>query len=187
MSMRNSLKVRSSVLIGIFTALLALCAYIHVPYPPISFTLQTFGIYLCLFCLGTKKCVVCLSVYTLMGIIGVPVFSGFQGGIGALLGATGGFILGFIPTVLLASLFIKLFGKTSTRFYLCALLSLPLCYAIGCVWFVAVYLGDISVKNFIYAFTVCVLPYVLPDAVKLLLASLLGARVEKILKLKDRA
>ena len=177
----------SSVLIGIFTALMALCAYIHIPYPPISFTLQTFGIYLCLFCIGTKKCVVCLSVYTLMGIIGVPVFSGFQGGIGAILGATGGFVLGFIPTVLLASLFIRLFGKSSGRYYLSALLSLPLCYAIGCIWFVAVYLGEISTGNFIYAFTVCVLPYVLPDAVKLLLASILGARAEKILKLKDRA
>ena len=90
------MKVRNMALCGLFTAVLAICAWISVPMGDTVITLQTFGIFLTLRLLGGKRGTVTVLVYLLLGAIGAPVFSGFRGGLGALLGTTGGYIFGFI-------------------------------------------------------------------------------------------
>lgn len=84
------------VLCGLFSALLAICAWICIPVLHITYTLQTFAIFLALFTLGGKWGTLTIGIYLLLGAVGVPVFSGFRGGFGALLGVTGGFLWGFL-------------------------------------------------------------------------------------------
>ena len=94
------LKTKDLALCALFAALIAVCAWISIP-ATVPFTLQTFAIFAALGLLGGKRGTVAVAVYLLLGAIGVPVFAGFQGGIGALLGTTGGYLLGFLLTALI--------------------------------------------------------------------------------------
>ena len=80
------------VLCSLFASLTAVCAWIAVPLPGVSFTMQTFAVLLCLGILGGKWGSVSILLYLLLGIVGLPVFTGFRGGAAALLDPTGGFL-----------------------------------------------------------------------------------------------
>ena len=89
-------KTLDIVYCGIFATITAILAQISIPLPGgVPLTLQTFAVSLAGILLGSKKGFISILVYVLMGAIGLPVFSGFSAGIGAIVGATGGFILSF--------------------------------------------------------------------------------------------
>ena len=84
------------VLCSLLAALTAICAWIAIPLPGISFTMQTFAVLLTLGLLGGRWGSVSILLYLLLGIVGLPVFTGFRGGAAALLDPTGGFLWGFL-------------------------------------------------------------------------------------------
>ena len=98
--------------VALFAVLIAVCAWISIP-ATIPFTLQTFGIFAALTILGGRRGTYATVVYLLLGAVGLPVFSGFQAGIGTLLGATGGFILGFAAQALVYWLITAHLGRLS--------------------------------------------------------------------------
>ena len=116
------MKIRNMVLSALFAALLAVCAWISIPAGDVAFTLQTFGVFLTLLLLGGKRGTVSISVYLLLGAVGLPVFSGFRGGIGTLLGVTGGYMVGFLFTCLVYWLITSVAGS-SKKIQLTALLA----------------------------------------------------------------
>lgn len=124
-------------------------------------TLQTFGIFLALFVLGGKWGSVSILVYLLLGLVGAPVFSGFQGGIGTLVGITGGYLWGFLLAGLLYWAFEKLCKPAGV------ILGMLVCYLCGSIWFSLYVGGEIGIYA---AFVKCVLPYLAFDGAKLLLA-----------------
>ena len=87
-----------------FTAIIAVCAFISIP-SSVPFTLQTFAIFLAVLVLGGKMGSLSVFIYLCLGAIGVPIFAGFNGGIGVLLGNTGGYILGFMFIALIMWMF----------------------------------------------------------------------------------
>ena len=87
------MKTRDITLISVFAALITVCAWISIP-APIAFSLQTFGVFCTLYMLGGKRGFFAVLVYESLGIVGLPVFSGFRGGLGVLLGPGGGFLMG---------------------------------------------------------------------------------------------
>ena len=95
-------RILETTYIALFAALIAVCAFITIPMPLpfISFTLQTFGVFAALGILGGRDGTTAVAVYILLGAIGVPVFSGFRGGFGVLIGPTGGYIAGFLGAAL---------------------------------------------------------------------------------------
>ncbi|MBS7388341.1 MAG: biotin transporter BioY, partial [Eubacteriales bacterium] len=144
--------------IALCAALLAPCAWLSVPTQP-PFTMQTFGIFLTLLLLGAKDGTIAIGLYILLGALGVPVFSGFNGGMGALMGPTGGYIVGFL---LICLIFGLLCGKGAGLWLkaLALLLGLAVCYAFGTLWFVKVYgdtKGSISTLS---ALSMCVFPFI---------------------------
>ncbi len=145
---------------ALFAALLPICAWISLPIADIAFTLQTFGIFLALFTLGGKWGCAAILVYLLLGCVGLPVFAGFQGGIGILAGVTGGFLWGFLACGLIYWAFEKLCKPIG------AILGLLACYACGSLWF-CLYAGE---TGFLAALVKCVVPYLIPDGIKLHLA-----------------
>ena len=165
------LNVRKMVLSSLFAALIALCAWITVPIPPVGFTLQTFGVLMALGVLGGRWGTVSVLLYLAMGVVGLPVFSGFRGGISALADATGGFLWGFAAGGLVYRLTEKL-GKLPA-FVLCQLT----CYLCGCLWFS--YWAGCGMGA---AVVTCVVPYLIPDALKLWLAWHLSGRIARQLK-----
>ena len=92
------MKVRNMALCGLFTAVMAVCAWLSIPMGDSVITLQTFGIFLTLGLLGGRRGSLSILVYLLLGAVGAPVFSAFRGGVGAVLGTTGGYIFGFMLT-----------------------------------------------------------------------------------------
>lgn len=171
------MKARNMALCGLFTAVLAVCAWLSVPFGDGVITLQTFAVFLTLGLLGGKWGSVSILVYLLLGAVGAPVFSGFRGGLGALLGTTGGYIFGFMLTSLVYWGITALKDTPSIRL-LAMVLGLALCYGSGSWWYLsryltadAVTLGAVLIK--------CVLPYLIPDTIKLTLAWVLTARLKR--------
>ena len=89
--------------IALFAVLMAVCAWITIPLPKplVQFTMQTFAMFMALTVLGGRRGLYTMLVYLLLGAVGIPVFSGFRGGIGVLLDTTGGYIIGFVAAALL--------------------------------------------------------------------------------------
>ena len=172
------MKVRNMALCALFAALLAVCAWISIPAGDIAVTMQTFGIFLTLGVLGGKRGTIAIATYLLLGVVGLPVFSGFQGGVGTLLGVTGGYIAGFLATGLVYWLMTAL-GRNKEIFRLLGMLiGLLFCYLLGTLWFRFGYLsyGGLSWGAILLK---CVVPYLLPDAAKLFLAWLLSRRLRQ--------
>lgn len=164
--------------IALFAILIGICSWITIP-GAVPFTLQTFGVFLAVSVLGGKRGTAAVLLYIFIGLIGIPVFSGFRGGIGVLLGNTGGYILGFIFSALLMWLFEIIWKR---RFlFLSMILSLLVCYTFGTLWFLLIYTGDNGVIGITTILSWCVLPFIIPDFLKIFLAFLLGKQLRKIL------
>ena len=154
---------------ALFAAMMALCAWLGLPLGHTVFTMQTFGVLLALGILGGKRGTISILCYLLLGAAGLPVFSGFRGGIGAILGPTGGYLWGFLGT----GLVFWLLEKWSRPAAMVA--GILVCYACGTVWYMTYTGGALAA---VLAQTV--LPYLIPDAVKLVLALRLTKRLKKI-------
>lgn len=167
--------------IGICVALMAVCSWISIP-TTVPFTLQTFAVFATVAILGMKRGTVAVIVYIILGAIGVPVFAGFSGGFGTLLGTTGGYIIGFIFTALITGGIMKAFGKKIWVMAVAMVLGLAACYAFGTVWFIYVYSSTKSAVGFMAALSWCVIPFIIPDLCKIALAILLEKRVGRFVK-----
>ncbi len=173
------MKAKQLALCGLFSALMVICAWISLPFGNSPFTLQTFGLFLCLGTLGGKYGTISIVTYLLLGAIGFPAFSGFRGGIGVLLDATGGYLVGFLAAALLYWLITALFGSSPAVRLLAMALGLLTCYIFGTVWFWVLYApSDTTISIILMK---CVLPYLLPDAIKLLLSWQLSGRLSKFI------
>ena len=172
------LKTKDLALCALFAALIAVCAWISIP-ATVPFTLQTFAIFAALGLLGGKRGTVAVAVFLLLGAIGVPVFAGFQGGIGALLGTTGGYLLGFLLTALIVWGMEARFGSKTGVFLLSAVLGMLVCYAFGTAWYLVVYARTKGAISLATALGWCVVPFLIPDAVKIALAVLLRGRLKR--------
>ena len=177
--MKNS-KTRNMVLVSLFAALIAICSWISIP-TAVPFTLQTMAVFLAVGLLGGKLGTLCVGVYILLGAVGLPVFAGFKGGLGALFGTTGGYIVGFLLTALLMWAMEKWTGKNKWALLLSMVLGLLVCYAFGTVWFRYVYLSSTGPVGWISVLSWCVIPFLIPDAIKIAVAFLLTLRLRKVI------
>ena len=153
---------------ALFSAMMALCAWIGIPLGHTVFTMQTFGVLLALGVLGGKRGTVSILCYLLLGAAGLPVFSGFRGGMGAILGPTGGYLWGFLAT----GLVYWAMEKWSRPLSMIA--GLAVCYGCGTVWYMTYTGGALGV-----VLLQTVAPYLIPDAIKLALALRLTTKLKK--------
>lgn len=173
------------LLISMMASVTAVCAWVTIPMA-VPFTLQTFAVFLTLILLGGKDGTFAIALYIAIGATGLPVFSGFKGGIGVLAGPTGGYIVGFLAIGILYWIFTALKDNTVTRI-LALSGGLLLCYVFGTVWFLTATGGWAADNGIGKALMLCVVPFILPDAVKLLLAYLIGNRVNRIRNVRSGA
>lgn len=179
--MNNRIDTKSLVYCGICVALIAICSWISIPLT-IPFTLQTFAVCLTTALLGTKRGTITILVYILLGLIGVPVFAGFTSGIGRLMGPTGGYIIGFIFTALIVGIITEKVNKSIPVLAIAMVIGILVCYAFGTVWFVVVYSRTKEAIAFGTALSMCVIPYLIPDAIKIVVAVILEKRLEKVIQ-----
>lgn len=168
--------------VAVCAVLMAVCSWISIP-AAVPFTLQTFAVFCSLGFLGGRRGTAAILVYLLLGALGVPVFAGFSGGIGILFGATGGYLLGFILMGLVYWLGEQLSRGVRGVRIVSMILGLLLCYAFGTAWFMFVYARQSGAIALGTALAWCVIPFLLPDLVKLALALQLSGRLRKVLHL----
>ena len=147
---------------------MTICAWISVPVFDIAFTLQTLAVFLTLGLLGGKRGSAAILIYLLLGTAGMPVFSGFRGGIGVLAGVTGGYLWGFLFSGL-TYWALERFGKLPAM-----IAGQIACYVCGSAWFYLYAGGGLWL-----IFLRCVIPYLIPDALKLALACILTRRLSR--------
>lgn len=170
--------------IAIFAVLMAVCSWISIP-TTVPFTLQTFGVFMAVGILGGKKGTLAVLVYILLGAIGVPVFAGMSGGLGVLLNNTGGYIVGFLLSALIMWGMEKLWGKKPAVQVISMIVGLAACYAMGTIWFMAVYTRNTGTVGFGTVLGWCVIPFIIPDLVKIALAFVLSRRLRKYVPVRQ--
>ena len=171
-------KTHDMVFIAVFAVLMAICSWISIPMA-VPFTLQTFGVFVAVGILGGKNGTLAVLIYIILGAIGVPVFAGFQGGIGVLAGSTGGYIIGFLFSALVMWGMEKIFGRKPVIQILSMVLGLIVCYAIGTALFMVVYTNNSGAVGLGTVLGWCVIPFIIPDLVKIALAFVLSRRLRK--------
>jgi biotin transport system substrate-specific component len=180
--MNINTKTRNILYVAICAVLMAVCSWISIP-AVVSFTLQTFAIFCTLGLIGGGLGTAAIVVYIALGAIGVPVFAGFSGGIGAILGTSGGYIVGFIFIGLIYWLMTSLLGERLWVRIAAMVIGLIVCYAFGTAWFMTVYAKNSGAIGLSVALGWCVFPFIIPDLLKMALAIFLSDRLSKVIKM----
>ena len=175
----NGMKVKDMTLTAVTAALICIAGPLTVAAGPVPLSLATFAVYLAGAVSGKKNGTIAVALYLLIGIIGVPVFSGFSGGFQKLAGVTGGYLAGYLPCAFLAGLGAERAEKKGRKWILPAMMVLgtAVLYAVGTAWFM------VQTGNALRAaLGLCVLPFLPGDAAKILAVTLLAMPVRNALK-----
>jgi len=183
-------KTLDLVYIGISAALIAICSWITVPLPGgIPITLQTLGVCLVAAVLGLKRGTLATLTYILIGLIGLPVFSGFGGGPAILFGNTGGYIIGFVFTALIVGAASDMISKRAMKTYakyiflaLSMVVGIIICYAFGTAWFAVVWARSKEPAALGLILSWCVFPYIIPDLIKIVIAVIISVPLKRNIK-----
>lgn len=165
------MKIQNMTRCALMATLMVLCAWIAVPVEELAVSLQTFGVFLALRILGGRLGTAAVAVYLGLGALGLPVFTGFQGGIGVLLGPTGGYLWGFAAA---AAVWWALEKRLPD--FMNMILGLAVCYACGAGWYFCFY----ARAGLVQILMICVVPYLIPDLLKLFLVMIVHSRLEKL-------
>ncbi len=160
------IKTRDLVLTGMFTAIICVLSQISIPVPPIPFTLGLLAIFLTGALLPPRYAFLSVIAYLLLGAFGVPVFTGFKGGLQNLTGMTGGYLAAYPIMAFIVALSCKLIKKHKILALAVGMTTaLLVCYLLGTAWFTV-----ITDKSFYTALTLCVFPFIAFDILKIVLA-----------------
>lgn len=149
---------------------------ILIPMSPVPISFTTLAIFISAFVLGKKMCTVSTVIYLLLGLVGLPVFSGYSGGFGKFAGPTGGYLIGFIFTAFITGFFIEKFGCKIYTNVIGMILGLGVAYLFGTLWFTV-----IMNTTFVAALASCVVPFLIGDAIKIIIGAILGPILRKSL------
>lgn len=166
------MSTKTLTLTAVLTALLCICGPLSIPIGPVPISLTTAVLMLMALLLGAGRATLCCAVYLLLGLAGLPIFGGFNGGAGVFAGPTGGFLVGYLPLVAVCGFFC---ARTERRgLQAIALVSgTALLYAVGTIWFTVSTGATIAA-----ALSACVLPFLPGDSLKII-AVLTGGNVLK--------
>lgn len=193
----RKLLIKDVCYIALFAAVIVVCSWIAIPISEISITLQTMGVCMAAGFLGWKRGVICVLSYILLGVCCVPVFSGFKNFYAMIVSASAGYVVGFLFTALIVGITSdkmhligkRLSGKAAKQVVQLIILALSMvvgvavCYLFGTLWFMVIYKGSVTTSNLQIALTYCVYPYILPDLVKIVLATFLVNYLKGYVKL----
>ena len=168
--------VTQLVYCALFAALIVVFAQLSIHIGPVPISLATFGVMMAGLLLGWKYGAVSVLVYILLGAVGVPVFAGFKGGVSALVGATGGYIVGYLPYAIISGLPLPTLQKDAVGRFLLMEIGTVACYVLGTLWFM-----HVTGRTWYDSLGICVTPFLPGDAAKMVLATLLAPRLRKAL------
>lgn len=166
------MKYRQLTLTAMYAAVLCIISPWVIPAGAVPITLASLGVFMISGLTDFKKAFIATAVYVVLGMLGLPVFSGFQGGVQVIMGPTGGFILGYLAVAAIISIL-----KDKIRLILTISIAIFTLYAMGAAWYMLV-----TGAEFKAALTVCVLPFVAVDVLKAVIACVSLPRLRRALK-----
>ncbi|TQR20487.1 biotin transporter BioY [Psychrobacillus vulpis] len=166
--MRND-RLKMMIVAALFAAIISVAAQIMINIPPVPFTLMTIAVMLTATILGKKYGTLAVTVYVLMGAVGIPVYAGMKGGFGIILGPTGGYLIAIIPAAFFIGWYLEKFGHTKVHAIVANMVAVFIILIIGTLWLkvVADLPWDGAIKG-------GMLPFILPDLAKAVVAAVLG-------------
>lgn len=171
------MKTKKMILCALFAALTAVCSMISIPLPftPVPINLATLSVFLAGGLLGSRYGALSQLVYVLLGAIGLPVFHSFTGGLGILTGPTGGYIIGYVAAAWLIGFLSEKLGRVYYKNMISMTAGLAVCYTLGTVWFMY-----ITSTGLAAALMLCVVPFLLGDAIKIVAGSILVKKLHRL-------
>ena len=171
-------KVYMMTMTGVMAAITSVLAPLALPVGPVPVTLVNLVIYLSLYLLGGRLASISCLIYILLGLAGMPVFAGFTGGAGKLLGPTGGYILGYLVMAVVSGVFVDRFSSRILH-GMGMIIGTALCYGLGTAWYC--FSAQTTPAA---ALALCVFPFIPGDVIKigaaLTLGPILRERLEKV-------
>lgn len=161
---------------ALMTALMCILGPMSIPIGPIPISMTNFVVFLSVYLLGIKGGTISYIVYLLLGAAGLPVFSGYQGGLGKLTGPTGGYLIGFILMALIAGFVMERFYAHTWITMLGMIAAMLAAYFAGTAWFIWQMQCDVW-----YALTTCVFPFLLVDMIKIFIVAVVGKTIRNAL------
>ena len=171
---RKRTDIKSLTFTAMMAALCCIIGPLSIPLGEVPVSLQVLAVYLCVFALGMKLGTISVGLYLLLGFLGLPVFAGYSGGIKSLLGPTGGYIVGFAFTAFVMGFVMEHIrvenkaAKVAVQI-LAMVCGLAVCYLFGTLWFMYV-----MKMGLVESLTLCVMPFLLFDAIKMVMAVIMG-------------
>ena len=176
-------RTRAIAYVAMTIAIIAVSAWVTVPIGPVPFTLQMFAVTFALLILKPKQAIAAIAGYLALGAIGVPVFSGMRGGIGVLMGPTGGFLWGYLIGVSVAVGVLSLFRSRGIENFgvcvLCGILFTAIAYTCG--WFQYMFVASVGPLE---SFLVTVAPFIVVDLIKIIAATAVARIVMRTVPLR---
>lgn len=168
--------IKQLTLVGLMAAVICILGpwTVHIPISPVPISLGMLGVYFVTSVLGMRMGTASVLIYILMGLVGIPVFTGFSAGPGKLLGPTGGYIIGYLFMALICGFFVDKFSKSLPLYFLGMILGTAVCYLFGTLW-----LAHQMQYTFFQALMAGVIPYIPADLVKLIAARVVGFQLRK--------
>lgn len=173
----KKLSVRQITSIAIMAAIMCILGPFSIPIGPVPISLQVLFVFFAIYILGTFGGTIAYVIYLLLSLVGLPVLSGFAGGPSHLFGPTGGYLIGFIPTCIISGLIIdRAKGRLYIEF-LGMIIGLAVLYVFGTAW-----LAFQANMTFPQALAVGVIPFIVFDIIKIVIAIVLGRTLRSRLK-----
>ena len=169
--------VQQLCFIALMAGVMCLLGPLSIPIGPVPISVMTLLIYLSVYILGMKMGTISCVIYLMLGFVGLPVFAGYTGGAGKLLGPTGGYLVGYIFLTLVSGFLMEKMAYRRIWCLLATIAGTAVLYAFGTAWFVV--LMDCSIG---YALSMCVVPFLIGDLAKIVLAELVGQEVRRRLR-----
>lgn len=170
------INIKKMTRIAVISAVLCVISPFTIPIGPVPLSLATLGVYIAAAVLEPLSAVLSVLIYVLLGAFGLPVFSGVRGGFSIIAGPTGGYIIGYIICAAAASVLIHKFPKKALM-PLWYVISTAVLYLFGTFWYMAV-----TKISFAAAVSVCVVPFLAGDALKIIAATMLRNKFYKHIK-----
>ena len=174
--MKKRLMIYHLTTCALMAALMCVLGPMSIPIGPVPVSFTNLVIYLTVYLLGMKGATISYLVYLLLGAVGMPVFSGYQGGLAKLAGPTGGYLVGFILMALICGFVMEKSHANTVITILGMIVATLVAYLFGTVWFVLQMECEVW-----YALTVCVFPFIPFDIAKVLIATVFGKAIRSAL------
>ena len=175
MRSRKTIKISYTALC---TALFVVCSWIVVPISP-PITLQALAVFVSVGVFGAKLSLTAYIVYLILGMLGLPVFAGFNGGIHVFVGPTGGFLIGFLFAIPLCGFMIRILGRRTVFLALSMSSGLIITYICGTVHYAVIWIDGPLITSVSAATLQCVVPFILPDILKIIAAVCITVRLKE--------